>query len=50
MPYNTGLIKTSNTLVRIGNTTSGVRGGSIYFDASSLNAPFMDVYDGVSSI
>ena len=39
-----------NSIVRIGNIYSTNRNGSIYFDASSNTAPFMDVYDGVSSI
>ncbi len=43
-------LKTDNTIVRIGNTLSTYRQGSLFFDASSNNAPYMSVYDGVNSV
>ncbi len=45
----TGSMKAGGTIVRVGNTSSLERQGSFFFDASSTNAPFMDIYDGVSS-
>jgi hypothetical protein len=46
---NSGTFKAGGTIVRIGSTVAG-RQGSIYFDASSAEAPFMDIYDGVASL
>jgi hypothetical protein len=44
----TSNLKIGGTLVRVGSSEKG-RQGSVYFDASSPNAPYMDIYDGVDS-
>jgi hypothetical protein len=43
-------VKSGMTLVRIGNTYNTARQGSIFFDASGDNPPYMDVYDGRTGI
>lgn len=43
-----GTFRAGGTVVRTGGSLSG-RQGSIYFDASSSSAPFMDIYDGVNA-
>jgi hypothetical protein len=43
-----GTFQAGGTIVRVGSSVS-TRRASIYMDASSGNAPFIDLYDGVSS-
>lgn len=43
------LPKIGMDFVRIGNTTDSTRRGGLYLSSDDSNAPFMDVFDGVSS-
>jgi hypothetical protein len=42
-------MKGGGTVVRTGNTTDAGRQGSVFIDTESTSAPFIDIYDGVSS-
>lgn len=46
---DTGTIEVGDEFVRLGNETDLNRQGSVYISADDLGAPFIRVYDGVSS-
>lgn len=42
------VMKTGGTIVRVGGSAAG-RGGSIFMDASTSSAPFIDIYNDVTT-